>query len=537
MHNDQGGTTDLHRHGSDGGPRENVADFPIAIIGAGFAGIGTAIRLRQAGIESFTMFERAAEVGGTWRDNTYPGAACDVPSHAYSLSFEPNPRWSRKFAESGEIQKYLVGLAGKWKLREHLRFNTEIADARFDESKGTWTLTTKTGERFTARVVVSCVGGLVDPKLPDIPGIGNFKGQLMHTARWNHSYDLTGKLVAVIGTGASAVQVVPSIASSVGRLHVFQRTPGWVVPKMDGAYTERAKRRFERHPLLLKLSRALLYWRSEMFGPMIFLDNKALSSIGERMSLKHLKAQVKDPGLRQKLTPNFQFGCKRILVSDDYWATFNRENVELVTDGIEEITEKGIRTRDGKVRELDAIIMATGFEVGITTAPFEIVGMGGRTLKQAWADGAVAYKGMSVAGFPNWFILMGPNTGPGHTSVLVYTEAQIRHVMEAIHLLRNESRKYVEVMPGVQKKYNEAIQGRMKYMVWGGCNSWYLSADHENHSLYPGLAFEYVLRTRHFDPTDYHIEPFGSSHRPAVQAANAGTTMSASVHSAGSALP
>lgn len=538
MSNEQAGLAVPSRNGSHmGGGTQGGADFPIAIIGAGFAGIGTAIRLKQAGIESFTMFERAGEVGGTWRDNTYPGAACDVPSHAYSLSFEPYPRWSRRFAESGEIQKYLVSLKEKWNLVEHLRFNTEIVDARFDEEAGSWSLKTSAGDTFTARVVVSCVGGLVDPNLPDIPGLKHFKGALFHTARWNHQYDLSGKRVAVIGTGASAVQVVPSIATQVGKLHVFQRTPGWVVPKMDRVYSERLKRMFERFPILLKLSRAFKYWRSEFWGPMIFLDNKALSSIGERMSLKHLEAQVKHPELRRKLTPTFQFGCKRILVSDDYWATFNRENVELVTDAIDEVTETGIRTKDGTVRELDAIIMATGFELGITNAPFEIAGKGGRTLSEAWSQGAVAYKGMSVAGFPNWFILMGPNTGPGHTSVLVYTEAQIQHVMEAIHLLKDEHKKYVEVMPGVQKQYNDAIQARMKHMVWGGCNSWYLSPDHQNHSLYPGFAAEYVLRTRHFDPSDYHIEEFGGAHhgavsrpavaRPAAEPVGAGTAGSA----------
>jgi cation diffusion facilitator CzcD-associated flavoprotein CzcO len=483
-------------------------DFPIAIIGAGFAGIGTAIRLKQAGIDSFTMFERADEIGGTWRDNTYPGAACDVPSHAYSLSFEQNPGWSFRYSPSREIQGYLLGLVEKWQLRPHLRLGTEIVDARFDEQKGVWTLTTGEDQRSTFRVVVSGVGGLVDPALPDIKGLGSFDGEVFHTARWNHSVELTGKRVGVIGTGASAVQVVPSIAPHVARLSVFQRTPAWVMPKLDSPYSERSRHLFARFPLLLRASRFLQYATTEFFGPMIFLDAPRLSAFGEWMSTRHLHAQVSHPELREKLRPHFQFGCKRILVSDDYWATFERENVDLVTEPIEEIVPEGIRTKAG-VCGLDVIVLATGFAVGLAKAPFSIIGRGGRSLDAAWSRGAVAYKGMAVAGFPNWFILMGPNTGPGHTSVLVYTEAQISHTLQAIRKLRSKELKYVEVRQQVQDRYNERIQGRMKYMVWSsGCNSWYLSKDGSNHALYPGFAAEYALRARRFRPSDYTLVAF-----------------------------
>lgn len=488
-------------------------DFPIAIIGAGFGGIGMAIQLKKRGIDSFTMFERAAEIGGTWRDNTYPGAACDVPSHAYSLSFEPNPNWSRKFSPSEEIQSYLLGLVEKWKLRDHLHFGTEIREARFDDRSGTWTLRNDKGDSFTARVVVSAVGGLVDPQYPAIAGIDSFRGEKMHTARWNHDYDLAGKRVGVIGTGASAIQVVPAIAAKVGRLEVFQRTPAWVVPKLDGGYSARARELFARYPLLLRLSRGFKYWMSELFGPMIFLDAPRLSAIGERMSLRHLEAQVKDPELRRKLTPDFQFGCKRILVSDDYWATFERDNVDLVCEGIREIRPEGILTADGTLHELDAIIFATGFQLGLAKAPFPVYGLGGRSLDEAWTGGAVAYKGMTVSGFPNWFILMGPNTGPGHTSVLVYTEAQISHALQAIEKLRREHLKYVDVRQDVQDRYNERIQGRMKYMVWPNCSSWYLSPDGSNHSLYPGFAFEYVAGARNFHPAEYRLATFEPEQR------------------------
>ena len=486
----------------------NKPEVQVAVLGAGFAGIGTAIRLKMAGIESFTIFERAGEIGGTWRDNTYPGAACDVPSHVYSLSFEPNPGWTRRFSPSEEIQAYLLRLVEKWQLRRQLRLGTEIAEARFDEARGLWTLTTRGGETHEARVVVSCVGGLVDPSIPDIKGIHSFGGEMFHTARWNHDYDLTGRRVAVIGTGASAVQVVPQVAPQVAKLSVFQRTPAWVVPKQDARYSERARRMFARFPLALRASRFAKYALSEILGPMVFLDSPRLSAIGEGMSLRHLEAQVQDPELRRKLCPHFQFGCKRILVSDDYWASFERENVELVTEPIAEIRREGVETADGRLHEVDAIVLATGFAVSLARAPFAIGGRGGRTLDDAWAGGAVAYKGLAVSGFPNWFILMGPNTGPGHTSVLVFTEAQIAHVVQAIRKIRDENLRSVEVRQDVQDRYNAGIQARMPRMVWHTCQSWYLSPDGSNHALYPGFAAEYALRTRRFRARDYEIARF-----------------------------
>jgi cation diffusion facilitator CzcD-associated flavoprotein CzcO len=497
----------MNRHAS--APVHSESEFPIVIIGAGFAGIGMAVQLLKAGIRSFRIFERASEIGGTWRDNTYPGAACDVPSHVYSFSFEPNPNWSRAFAESWEIQDYLLGVVEKWGLRSHLQLGTEIVEARWDGAAGAWTLTTDDEQSVVARVVLSGVGGLVDPSLPDIKGIQSYTGEIFHTARWNHDFDLAGKKVAVIGTGASAVQVVPSVAPQVEKLTVFQRTAGWVMPKPDKLYSEQAKRRLARHPMLLRASRFLKYWLSEIMGPMIFLDSKRLSAIGEKGSLAHLHAQVKDPELRRKLTPKFQFGCKRILISDDFWASFERDNVDLVTDPIEEIRSNAIETRDGALHECDAIVLATGFALGLASAPFPIFGRGGKALDDVWADGAVAYKGMTVAGFPNWFIMMGPNTGPGHTSVLVYTEAQIAHAMGAIKRMMADNLKSVEIKQAVQDDYNAGIQGRMKHMVWtSGCNSWYLSSDGSNHSLYPGFAAEYVLRARHWNASDYEFAAF-----------------------------
>jgi cation diffusion facilitator CzcD-associated flavoprotein CzcO len=483
-------------------------DFPIAIIGAGFAGIGAAVQLINTGIHSFTIFERASEIGGTWRDNTYPGCACDVPSHVYSFSFEQNPNWSRRFATSWEIQEYLLGVVDKHGLRDRMKLNTEIVEARFDEATGTWTLTTDGGDAFTARVVLAGVGGLVDPSHPDIEGMKAFEGDMFHTARWNHDVDLTDKRVALIGTGASAVQVVPSIAATVSSLTVFQRTPAWVVPKLDRIYPTRLRRFLTRFPFFLRASRFMKYWLSEVLGPIVFLDSPVLSKIGSHISMWNLGQQVRDPELREKLTPNFQFGGKRVLVSDDYWASFERENVELVTNPITGIERTGIRTSDGTLHEADAIVLATGFKLGLASAPFRVIGRGGRTLDDAWKQGAVAYKGMTVAGFPNWFIMMGPNTGPGHTSVLVYTEAQISHALRAIKKIMAENLKCMDVRQEVQDQYNDGIQKRMKRMVWSDCKSWYISEDGINHSLYPGFAAEYVLRTRKLHPQDYEITHF-----------------------------
>jgi len=484
--------------------------YAVVVIGAGFAGIGTAIQLKKHGIHDFRVFERAGEVGGTWRDNTYPGAACDVPSHAYSFSFELNPNWSHHFSSSAEIQAYLLHCVEKHGLRSQMELGVGIAEARFDEEAGRWTLTTDAGQTVTARVVVSGVGGLVDPAYPDLEGLEEFGGEVFHTARWNHEYDLAGRDVALIGTGASAVQVVPSIAPEVAKLAVFQRTPAWVVPKRDVRYSEAFKQRFRRHPALMRAFRWFIYTMSELFGgPAIILNAPRFKRIFERQSLKHLAKSVPDPAVREKLTPHFQFGCKRILISDDYWASFARENVELVTAPIEAVHASGIRTKDGRDHPVDAIVLATGFSLGLATAPFPIFGRGGRSLDDAWAGGAEAYKGMTVSGFPNWFILMGPNTGPGHTSVLVYTEVQIGYALQAIRKLLHEGVQWYDVKRSVQDAYNAGLQRRMPYTSWSsGCNSWYLSEGGKNRSLFPGLASEYVLRARRFDPSEYERARF-----------------------------
>ena len=485
---------------------DTTEDFPIVIVGAGFGGIGMAIRLKQAGVRSFRILERAHEIGGTWRDNTYPGAACDVPSHVYSFSFEPNPDWSRRYAASWEIQRYLLACVEKHGLRRQLTLGTAVTAARFDAESGTWMLSTGSGETVRARVVVSAVGGLVDPAHPDIPGLPDFAGKVFHTARWDHDYPLEGKRVAVIGTGASAIQVVPVIAPLVAKLLVFQRTAPWVMPKNDRPIPPWMHRLFHRVPPARSLLRWLLFLVSEASGPMLFLDAPRLKKLPQWASLGHLEQAVSDPELRRRLTPTFQFGCKRALISDDYWPTFQRRNVDLVTDGIAEIRPHAIATRDGREHPVDAIILATGFAVGLARAPFPVTGLAGRTLDDAWSHGAVAYKGMCVAGFPNWFTIMGPNTGPGHTSVLVYSEAQIGFILQAVHKMMAERVRYMSVRQDVQDRYNAGLQRRMKHMVWqSGCKSWYLSADGENHALYPGFASEYVARVRRLKAADFDV--------------------------------
>ncbi len=481
-------------------------EFPIVIIGCGFGGIGMGIKLREAGIHSFTIFERADEVGGTWRDNTYPGCACDVPSYVYSFSFEPNPNWSNIFGQQQEIQQYLLDCVAKHQLRSHIRFNTAVVKAEFNDEEGIWNLTTESGEIHQARVVITAVGGLTDPALPDITGINDFKGEMFHTARWNNDYDYGNKRVAVIGTGCSAVQVIPSIQPDVAHLDVFQRTPAWIMPRHDFTISQKFKSFLAKYPKVQSAIRGVLYWGSESLAPFLILDSKWLSKPFEALAYRNLTKHVEDPELRQKLTPHFQFGCKRMIVSDDYYPALTQENVALITSPIERITEDGIVTKDGVHHALDCIVLATGFDLSLAASPFEIQGRDQRSLNDEWSvDGAYAYKGVSIAGYPNWFSIMGPNTGPGHTSVLIYTEAQINYIMGGIQTLKTQNLKYVDVRQDVMDEYNRNIQKRMKHTVWtgGSCVSWYLNADGSNHALYPGFATEYCHGIKQFKLNEY----------------------------------
>ena len=485
----------------------SIRNDHIVIVGSGFGGIGLGIRLKQAGIHDFTILERAERVGGTWRDNTYPGVACDVPSHVYSFSFEPNPDWSRFYAPQAEILAYLERCADKYAVRAHIRFGTAATSATFDERTGLWTVKTSRGHAIEARVVVSGSGhALSKPVYPELAGRDTFQGKAMHSARWDHDFDLEGKTVAVIGTGASAVQIVPTIAPKVGRLHVFQRTAAWVTPKMDRPLSEREHRVFRRMPSVQKLERGIIYWVMESMAVGYVVDPR-LNALREHFATRFLERSVRDPALRAKLTPTFRMGCKRVLFSNDYLPALQRENAELVCEPITEIRPHGVVTNDGRERPVDAIIYATGFETSEVKPPFPIVGRGGRDLADAWKSGIEAYQGTTIAGFPNLFLILGPNLGLGHSSMIFMMEAQFAYVLDAIQKMRARKLKFVDVKKDVQATYNRWLQARLARTVWntGGCDSWYLTRGGKNTTAWPGFTFEYRLRMRRFDEESYDV--------------------------------
>jgi cation diffusion facilitator CzcD-associated flavoprotein CzcO len=491
----------------------------VLIIGSGFAGLGMGIRLKQAGIESFTILEQAGGVGGTWRDNHYPGAACDIPSHLYSFSFEPNPRWTRAFGEQTEILAYLEHCADKYGLRPHLRFGAEVVRASFDERSGIWEVIARDGRTWRARALVSGCGGLSRPSYPDIPGLSSFEGKTFHTARWDHRFPLEGKTVGLIGTGASAIQIVPEIAPRVGRMHLFQRTPPWIMPKPDRDIGPVERAIFRRAPALQRLARMGIYLALE-WRAVAFVSAPGLLKRAEPMALRYLASRVRDPALRAKLTPSYTLGCKRILMSNDYFEAVQRDNVELVTDEIERVIPAGIVTRGGVTRRLDALVLATGFQAAEAVSPFETRGRGGRDLNEAWRRGPEAYLGTTVSGFPNLFLLMGPNTGLGHNSMVFIIESQIQYALDCIRTMRSRGLRFVDVLPDAQARYNERIQARLAKTVWnvGGCASWYKTRDGKNTTLWPGFTVEFRLRTRRFDPAAYDLVPDGRAARGAGDA-------------------
>ena len=478
----------------------------VLIIGTGFAGLGMAIRLKQAGIDDFTILEKASSLGGTWRDNHYPGAACDVPSPLYSFSFEPNPRWSRLFAPQREILAYLEHCADKYGLRKHIRFDCGVTRAVFDEKRGQWEVQTTDGQTLRARSIVAGCGGLSKPSLPDIPGLKSFAGKVFHTARWDHSHALEGKRVAVIGTGASAIQVVPAIAPQVASLKLFQRTPPWIIPKPDPSFSARAQGVFAKVPAVQRLTRNAIYWLLEAFALGFVIDPRLMKP-RQNQALAYLARAVKDPVLREKLTPKYTIGCKRILFTNDYFPAVQRDNVELVTDAIDHIDENGVVTKDGARRDVDAIVLATGFQAAEACAPFEVVGRQGRDLATVWRDGAEAYLGTTVAGFPNFFTIVGPNTGLGHSSMVFMIESQVQYILSALRLMRDRHLKTVDVQEGAQARYNQRLHERLNNTVWskGGCTSWYQTRSGKNTTLWPGFTFEYRLKTRRFDPRPYEL--------------------------------
>ena len=472
----------------------------VAIIGAGFAGLCMAIKLKEAGIDDFVILERGDRVGGTWRDNTYPGCACDVPSLLYSYSFATQGDWSRVFAPWHEIQAYIESCVERFGLAPHLRFGAEISELRFDEAGCCWRIDSANGEQIRARVVVSGTGPLNKPDTPDLPGLARFGGQVFHSSHWDHGCDLDGKRVAVIGTGASAIQIVPSIASRVARLHLYQRTPPWVMPRFDRAYAAWERRLLRAVPAWRWLVRKLVYWRLELFGCALLKDGRA-RRLFEALGRWHLRRQVADPALRARLAPDYRLGCKRVLLSDDYYPSLQRPNVEVVTDAVTEITEHGVRSADGTERPVDAIVFATGFKATEFLTPMRVFNARNEELSARWRDGAASYLGIEVAGFPNLFLLVGPNTGLGHNSIIFMIEAQVHYVIECLKTLRARGARSAEVNAAAQDAYSKEVQQRLQGTAWlAGCRSWYLSADGRNFTMWPGFTVEYWRRTRHFDP-------------------------------------
>ncbi|MCM6772057.1 NAD(P)/FAD-dependent oxidoreductase [Nocardia sp. CDC159] len=479
----------------------------VAIIGAGFAGIGTAIRLRQKGIGDFVLFERDTRVGGTWRDNTYPGAACDIPSRLYSYRFAPNPNWSHTYSGSAEILDYIERMVDDHALRPAIRFGHTVTGLEFDEASGLWDMSFAEHPNVKARSVVMASGPLANPGYPAIAGIDDYTGHRIHSARWDHDYDFTGKTVAVIGTGASAVQIIPELVRTAGSVKVFQRTPGWVLPRVNRSTHPLTRRLYRDVPLTQTLAREAWFWGHESVALGV-VWNSPLTRVVESVALLHLRAQVRDRWLRRQLTPDFRAGCKRLLLSSDYYPALQRANCKLVTWPIARIVPHGIRTAEGIEHRADCIVFATGFDVSTQGTPFPIVGRGGRVLAQEWSRGAYAYKSVAVAGYPNLFFTFGPNSGPGHNSALVYMEAQIDYLTDAIGLLLDRDLRMLEVRRDRQDRYNAALQRRLAATTWNsGCRSWYLTEDGFNATMYPGFGTQFTRQLAAVDPDDYLATP------------------------------
>jgi cation diffusion facilitator CzcD-associated flavoprotein CzcO len=480
------------------------AHVRIAIVGGGFAGLGMAIRLQQAGIEDFVVLERADDVGGTWQANTYPGCQCDVPSHLYSFSFEPNPSWTRTYSRQPEIWAYLRGCAERYGLRPHLRLGHELLGATWDEPSRRWLVETSRGS-FTAQLLIDATGPLSHPALPAIRGLRRFEGKIFHSARWDHEHDLTGERVAVIGTGASAIQFVPRIQPQVAELHLFQRTPPWILPHSDRPTSRFERQLYRRLPIVQRIVRTAVYWGRETFV-IGFAKRPSMARPVERLARLHLRRQVRDPQLRRKLEPDFRLGCKRVLISNEFYPALTQANVELVTEPIVSVEGREIVLADGTRREVDTIILGTGFRVTDPPTARLVRGRDGRTLAEAAGDSPRAYLGTAMAGFPNVFKIIGPNTGLGHSSMVFMIESQLSYVMDAIRTMDERGIATVEVRPEAVARFNDELEELLRDTVWSsGCSSWYLDAAGRNTTLWPDFTFRFRRRTRRFDADSYEV--------------------------------
>ncbi len=485
-----------------------LQDHEVVIVGSGFAGLGMAVALRREGITDFVVLERAGEVGGTWRENHYPGCACDVPTPLYSFSFAPNPRWSHMYARSGEIRAYLEDCTDRFGVRPHLRFHSEFTGAEWHEDEQRWVVEIAGRPAIRARFLIGGFGGLNRPVFPDIEGLESFVGPLFHTAAWRDDVPLAGKRVGVIGTGASAIQLIPQLARTAASVTVFQRTPAWVVPKLDRRIGRLEQTVYRRVPATQRGLRGLIFAITEGVGVAI-TRAPALMRIGEVWSRWHMRRAISDPELREKLTPGYRLGCKRILPSNDFYPAMARENVGLVTDRIARIDGRGAHTADGSHHELDVLVCGTGFRIEEVFSPLQIRGRDGLTLTEAWRDGIEAHRGTLVAGFPNTALLSGPNTGTGSTSQVYMIEAQIQYVMELLRTLRKHGAGAIEVRPEAQAAYNRRLQRDMQRTVWlrGGCDSWYLDDEGVNRTLYPGPSSAFWRSLRHVREDEVTLTP------------------------------
>ena len=482
--------------------------FGVVIVGTGFSGLCMAIRLKQSGVEDFVLLERADDVGGTWRDNHYPGCACDVQSHLYSYSFEPKPDWSRQFAPQPEIWSYLRRCAEKYGILPHVRYNANVVSSRFDEASSQWVLSTQDGRTFRGQVMVSGAGALSNPFIPPTQGMEGFEGEMFHSAHWRHDVDLRGKRVAVIGSGASAIQFLPRIAPKVAQVIYFQRTAPWVLPKPDWKRSAFSIRLTSLLPFTQKLHRWATYWILE--GRVLgFVISPKVLKVLEWLGRWHIRKHVKDPAKRAALTPRFSAGCKRVLISNDYYPAMARDNVRIVTEGIARITPSAVVTSDGVEHPADVIIWGTGFQVQELVPRGAYVGIGGRDLAEVWGrqGGPEAFLGMTVSGFPNLFFMMGPNTGLGHSSMVYMIESQAQYALDAILKMRRKGVRVVDVKPERQRHFVEDMQSRLKGTIWAsGCKSWYLNESGKNTTLWPGFTFRYRQITRAFKWGDYSVK-------------------------------
>ncbi|MEU8629495.1 NAD(P)/FAD-dependent oxidoreductase [Streptomyces sp. NPDC048669] len=491
--------------GSTPAQAEAVETPDVLIVGTGFAGLGMAMKLLDAGHSDFVILEKADGVGGTWRENTYPGCACDVASVMYSYSFAPNRSWSRMYAAQPEILDYIEHVVEARGVGAHIRFNTEATSYEFDEDSDRWTVRTRSGQEYRPRIVVLAHGALHQPNIPDLPGMGRFKGTMFHSAQWDHSVDLTGKRVAVVGTGSSAAQFIPEIAGTAAHVDVFQRNAHWVLPKADRPLKDFERKLFKALPFVQQLYRLTAYWTHEV--PVLAFLNPKFVKLLELASRRMLAKQVTDPLLRAQLTPDYKIGCKRILLTNDYYPALQRPDVDLITSPIAEFTKTGLTTADGKSHEADVVILATGFSTDNRCATEHIVGRDGMTIQEAWRDGMTAHLGTTVAGFPNMFMLMGPNSGGGAQSILFVIEAQLHYIVECLRMMRTRRASRLEVRAEVQRAFNSRLHRRLAGSVWnsGGCHSWFLDDKGQNRQSWPGTGTSYWRATRRPDPLAFNL--------------------------------